>query len=619
MLKHTATFLSPIRIGLGLLIVLNVLIYSRAADGPYVTDDVPNLVDNNQLIIKHLDFENIKKAALSSKSSPFYRPVSMLTFAANYTLAGNKSPYPIKLTNIFVHVLIGLGIFLLTVNLLPKFTNQSLLHHDSRQVQLIALLTAAIWMFHPLFVSTVLYSIQRMAMLSALFVIYGCLIYIRLRQKTIDRGPGLGSIFFWMTFIAALAFFSKENGFLLFGFLLLIELFCFHFNIHSDTASWKRHALIIYLAVPVLFVLAYLGYTYFSSMNDEITSYLYTYHERLLTQLRVMWRYAGWLTFLNPEPMGLYHDDTIISRSLTEPITTLLALLAWLAVIIVMAVFHKTRHLCIFCCLWFLWGHALESSVLPLAVMFEHRNYLPGYGLILGFVALIIEFLRSLDAARLIKSGFVLILLILLPVYLLHERVENWRDQKSLTLALLERHPNSPQTLIMVARFLNDSGDYENSLKAIRVAQELDKREPSHVLAEAALHCDRKPDNRFDKELIAKLLQRQRLLNVSVNTIRQFRQLTRVCLRSSVNFDTLLALYNQLKQSRNNTLAMLAYYGIGAIQLHRNKYQQTIAAWEMAIDKDKNALGLLPTLEKVRRQYRQQRSGTATERGTTVP
>ena len=116
--------LSPLRLCLLALFALNIFIYSQSAEGPYIIDDIPNLKNNSHLIIEQLNLESIKNAALSSRAGQFYRPVSMLTFAANYTIAGNKSTYSIKITNIFIHAIICLGIFLLTINLLQRISNQ---------------------------------------------------------------------------------------------------------------------------------------------------------------------------------------------------------------------------------------------------------------------------------------------------------------------------------------------------------------------------------------------------------------------------------------------------------------------------------------------------------------
>jgi cytochrome c-type biogenesis protein CcmH/NrfG len=596
----------PIRLLLCLILALNLFIYHPSAGGPYIVDDIPNLVNNDFLILQDFSIESIKNAALSSPASRFYRPVAMLSFAANYTFSGDKSPYAVKLTNILLHLLTGLGIFLLTINLLPRLLNRHLLRHDKAYIELTGLLVTSVWLFHPLFVSTVLYAIQRMAILSALFTIYGCLFYIKLRLRTLRDGRGFPGLFLVSGLLTLLAFFSKENGALLPGFLLLIELFCFGFCFHPRTSPAMRPAFQVLLVLPVILVIAYLLYTYLAHMHALAEPYDFTYHERLLTQFRVMWRYAGWLTFLNPEPMGIYHDNTPVSTGLTEPLTTLFALLCWIAVLCVAAIRFRTRHILVFCLLWFLWGHILESTVLPLGIMYEHRNYLPAFGLLLAFAILLWGVISALQCNNSIKFGLVFTLFFLLPVYTQQARSSNWQDKKSLTLALLQQQPDSAQTLIMTARFLNDSGDFENAQRAVQYAQQLDPREPSHIMAEAALHCDRQNDKQFSNRLAAKLLQLPLADNVSVNTVRQFRQLTDICRGSMLNSGTLLELYNQLSRHRNNTLAMLAYYGIGAIRLQRGEYGATVEAWENAIDKDSNAAGLLPALQWAREQYQQQ-------------
>ena len=223
---------SPLLALLVITFAVNTFLYARSAAGPYIIDDFVNLVRNPALQLEAIDLDTIGKAAFSSNASPFHRPVSMLTFAANYTLAGNRASYPVKLTNIYIHIITAFGIFLLTLELLRHFNESALLRREARFRSFIAFSTTFVWLFHPLFVSTVLYAVQRMAMLSAMFTIYGCLGYLRLRNVSRMRPARLTSLFLWIMTFTSLAFLCKENGALLPGFLLLIELFCFRFEFH---------------------------------------------------------------------------------------------------------------------------------------------------------------------------------------------------------------------------------------------------------------------------------------------------------------------------------------------------------------------------------------------------
>jgi hypothetical protein len=102
--------------------------------------------------------------------------------------------------------------------------------------------------------------------------------------------------------------------------------------------------------------------------------------ERLMSEGRILWFYLGLMVAPRMAAFGLYHDDIAVSTGLFSPWTTLPALLglaglAWLAWRV-----RKSAPLAAFGIAWFLIGHSLESTVLPLELAHEHRNYLPLLG-----------------------------------------------------------------------------------------------------------------------------------------------------------------------------------------------------------------------------------------------
>lgn len=106
--------------------------------------------------------------------------------------------------------------------------------------------------------------------------------------------------------------------------------------------------------------------------------------ERLLTEGRAIWFYLGLIVGPDMEALGLYHDDFIVSRGLLSPWTTLPALIG-LGGLVLLAWKVRTRSPIItFGISWFLIGHALESTLLPLELVHEHRNYLPVFGILLA-------------------------------------------------------------------------------------------------------------------------------------------------------------------------------------------------------------------------------------------
>ena len=117
--------------------------------------------------------------------------------------------------------------------------------------------------------------------------------------------------------------------------------------------------------------------------------------ERLLTEGRVLWFYLGLILFPRLEAFGLFHDDFTLSTGIFSPWTTLPALagllgLAWLAWWL-----RERMPLVSFGIAWFLIGHGMESTFLPLEIAHEHRNYLPLFGILLAVVSVLVRTLEK--------------------------------------------------------------------------------------------------------------------------------------------------------------------------------------------------------------------------------
>lgn len=101
----------------------------------------------------------------------------------------------------------------------------------------------------------------------------------------------------------------------------------------------------------------------------------------------MLWLYLGLILLPRLEAFGLHHDDVAVSTGLFEPWTTLpawaaLAGLVWLAWRL-----RAKAPMASFGIVWFLVGHLLESTVLPLELVHEHRNYVPLFGVLLALSA----------------------------------------------------------------------------------------------------------------------------------------------------------------------------------------------------------------------------------------
>ncbi len=179
--------------------LITYLIYLPGLDGSFVFDDYGSIVENKQIHVENFSFENLSQLFIGPDGRTHIlssRPVAKLSFAMNYFIGGLE-PYGFKLVNLLIHLFTAWTIFLI---LSWIFRADRLLDHNiyhpvkPEYARWIALLTAVIWVIHPLNVSTVLYSVQRMTQLSALFTLLGFAAYLRCRLSQFENTQATGHL-----------------------------------------------------------------------------------------------------------------------------------------------------------------------------------------------------------------------------------------------------------------------------------------------------------------------------------------------------------------------------------------------------------------------------------------
>lgn len=250
---------------------------------------------------------------------------------------------------------------------------------EYRRSCLIAVTAALIWALHPVHTSTVLYAVQRMALLSNFFLLLGiyCHLHIRLKPFT-NTYRQLTFLTLSLGFTGLLSLFSKENAPSLVFYLLVLE-YTLLGNTHAGVAliRWRYACLWLPAIGIVLLPLVFLG----SLQADFEAAFNFTLMERLLTQSRVLWEYLAALLLPATAAIGIFHEVDV-STSLFSPPVTLIALVAW-GVLLGLAIYKPGRHrIWLFALGWYASGHLVESTILPLELFFHHRNYLAFYGIV---------------------------------------------------------------------------------------------------------------------------------------------------------------------------------------------------------------------------------------------
>lgn len=420
-------------------IVLAALAYSFGLHGPLLFDDRSNLLPVAAWLEGRTDGFSV---LFGNASGHFGRPVSVLSFMLNAALLG-PGAWGLKLGNLLIHLVNGVLVFLLFQNLIHSDAPT----RDRSTKSWLPWLGASIWLLHPLLASTVLYVVQRMAMLSALFTLLALIAYVRGRMALVEgrRRNGIALLGVLVPLCTVLAALSKENGVLAPALCAVIELFAFQPTQGRRRAMLSRAFIAVALVLPMLIALG-LTVAGHPSIVAGYENRAFSLTERLLTQPRALWSYVGALLLPSGPRMGIYHDDYLVSHGWLDPPTTIAAIVAWLAVLA--AAWHWRKAIPGFALGvgLFLVGHALESTVFPLILYFEHRNYFPAVGLIWAVLSLA-EFAASKARARLPNASPLLTAAACALVAVLAlstaARAGIWSSHHSIMQQALIHHPDS--------------------------------------------------------------------------------------------------------------------------------------------------------------------------------
>ena len=437
---------------LSLIIILagfSIYCYWDGLNGPWIFDDVSHLFPLAESKVSIVNWHEF----ILNKSGPLKRPVSMASFIANAWVSGDKLWWW-KFTNLIIHILTGISIFWLSRRLLSKINNKI------KNPPLVAIVIMGIWLLHPLHVSTVLYTVQRMAQLSALFVFLSLAAYVTARQRQL-AGEKF-QIFFILAYLVfmPLGILSKENALLIPIYILLIEIIFYNFKQGNNQPPSKVLKWIIYspliLGITILFL-------FFDSLIVE--KYIirdFTLHERVLTEARVLLAYIVQIVFPVQKFMGFLHDDIILSTHLFDPPVTFISIIGIIFLLAISWLVRKRYTLFSFGIFFFFSAHLMESTVFPLELMFEHRNYIASYGVIFALTALFLE----IKLQQNVKAIVVTIIIIMLGYYT-NLRVDTWSSAGSLYDYVYKTHPKSKRITIVKARQLAESGQYDQARQAL--------------------------------------------------------------------------------------------------------------------------------------------------------
>lgn len=514
-------------------------VYWQGTNGLFLLDDVANL----QLLADKIQQEGFWEGILGGHSGPTGRPISLLSFAIQLE-SWPDSPSNFKQINVAIHLGNSLLIFAIVYRLTPH-----LYENIGHSRFYLAVFLSAFWALLPIQISTVLYTIQRMVLLSTLFMLGAILFYlwarIEIQKQNLLRAAiililGVGGC-------SLAAVFSKESGLLVFAFILATEYLLSQKDPIQNVQIRLSLRLCIWfpLVMFAFYVVQYGHYNHYEGRTFSLT-------ERVLTQPRVLLDYVQQTVLPVQSMLGVYHDDYTKSTSLFEPISTLWAVIVWGAVTcLVILRGRRNKPWVVFSFWWFVSGHLMESTVLPLELYFEHRNYLSSLGVLValtGVSLLMVKKIKSDFIMNITLIGFVGYLALIFS--LSYSQISLWGTRAEYMIVSARENPGSLRARMLMIDYYHNVGEQQKAFDEIQTISQDFPNELAISLSKLYYACDN-GIKISDISIPNEKLQFGRFSNATETTLLKIIDLKRDDKCQKISFEYIGQLVDQIRLNTN--------------------------------------------------------------------
>ncbi len=456
--------------------------YYNSLHNSFFFDD-HQITDRTNLHLNRLDFESIKGTFyFTPNQKQVYRPISCLSLGLNYYFGG-INPFGYHLVNISIHIICTFAVyyFLYTFLSIPGLKP----HSAAKYRYEITVIATFLFAFHPLQTNVASYIIQRMTSFAALFYVISITGYIHFRLcmlNAITRST-MKIIFSLCVFLLSglFAVLSKENAIFLPVMILVID-YLFFFPLSPQNLHRKIKIGYIVVIFLLLCTLAYVGPKYYFQFIEVYQTRAFSPLERLLTQARIIFFYLYLIFSANQNLMNLNHDFSL-SKGLLSPPQTLISIFGIFILFLLFFKLKKQRNLFSFAIAWYFGNLIIESTFVPLELVYEHRTYLPGV-----LIYLLMAFTIVYISKRLNKNYIMVIFttfLLVLYGHGIYLRNMAFRRPLALWLDVVEKSPGYDRGYANLGRYYWETGHPIQAKTAYERALELnpDMVEPMMNLA----------------------------------------------------------------------------------------------------------------------------------------
>ena len=456
------------------LFILLCLAYGNSLHGVWVFDDHHDIL-RNQVLSSFTWSDFVQKYI----TDHFFRPLAILSFVMNYHFGGYDI-YGYHIVNFIIHYISAIFIFLFVYKtmLLPSIADTYKDYAYS-----IALLTAVFWCTSPLHVTAVTFVTQRYTSLAGMFYFMSMFFFVQ--GRTAGKQSSAIRQYTFCAIGAVMAFLSKDNAAMLPVSLYLYDLLLIR-RAGKDEVLKDLKRVMWPLAVLMLLATLYLATTPFPL---DYKSYTFTMKERLLTEPRIVLFYLSLLIY--PVPTRLTFDqDYILSSSLFDPWTTGVSIFIILGLMGYAFTDMRKRPLMAFCILFFFINLLIESSFIPIEIIWEYRNYVPSLSFFMLFALLIIWLLQLFQDKKAIFVMVVgcVIFLLIAQADTVHRRNKLFFSEKVLWKDSALKSPSLSRPHTNLALLYYQEGNIKKALEEAEKSVALNKH--PNYLASATMYTN---------------------------------------------------------------------------------------------------------------------------------
>ena len=321
-----------------------------------------------------------------------------------------------------------------------------------------------------------------MASLSTLFFLLALYLYLKARiDNYLKRAWWL---YFLSFFSYLLAVGSKENAAIFPLSLLLVEAVFFQdLSIEKTRKKFGGFCLGVLLIVVLMGTVLFIGD--FSSLLKGYEARSFTFSQRLMTEPRILITYLSQIFYPVADRLSIEHD-IVTSTSLIHPWSTLPAMFL-IGVLIVWGLLKIQQHpFTSFAILFFFLNHSVESTFIPLELIFEHRNYLPSLFL---FVPISIGLKQLLDYYRekgkpmaVIICSFITLLIVFMGVGTFQRNMV-WATEWTLWKDAATKASNRARPFYVLANHYLKRGAYDQAMRFYQKASHYQSSTPDFTQA----------------------------------------------------------------------------------------------------------------------------------------